>query len=123
MASQSNMTPGQAADLWPQLERTGLILGSPAPAVPTDGWLSRFMALVRRRHLRVDFIALHYYQDFTNPQAVAALRRQVHRQLLERSVLSFQFPVRRPGQAHPGRVGVPDRALTDPGTPLVSPRS
>jgi hypothetical protein len=72
---QSNLTPEQAARLWPQLERTGLRLGSPAPAIPTDGWLARFMQLARARHLRVDFIALHYYQDFTDPHAVAQLRR------------------------------------------------
>ena len=74
---QANMTPERAAALWPQLERTGLRLGSPAPAVPGDGWLDRFMALARARHLRVDFIALHYYQDFTNPTAVSDLRRQL----------------------------------------------
>jgi hypothetical protein len=76
-ASQSNITPGRAAALWPALERTGLRLGSPAPAVPTDGWLGRFMKLVRERHLRVDFIALHYYQDFTDDRAVSELRRQL----------------------------------------------
>ena len=76
-ASQSNLTPQQAAASWPQLERTGLILGSPAPATPSDGWLASFMALVRQQHLRVDFIALHYYQDFTNPNAVSELRRQL----------------------------------------------
>ena len=75
--SQSNMTPQQAAALWPQLESTGLILGSPAPAVPTDGWLAAFMKLARQRHLRVNFIALHYYQDFTDPGSVAALRAQL----------------------------------------------
>jgi hypothetical protein len=74
---QSNMTPQQAAALWPRLESTGLPLGSPAPATPTDGWLTQFMALVRQRHLRVNFIALHYYQDFTNPDAVAQLRSQL----------------------------------------------
>jgi hypothetical protein len=81
--SQSNLSPSRAADLWPALERTGLRLGSPAPAVATDGWLARFMAEARARGLRVDFIALHYYQDFTDPQAVAELRRQlvsIHRQ-------------------------------------------
>jgi hypothetical protein len=76
-AAQSNMSPAQAAALWPELERTGLPLGSPAPQVPGDGWLARFMALARRRHLRVDFIALHYYQDFTDPHAVSELRRQL----------------------------------------------
>jgi hypothetical protein len=75
--SQANMTPEQAAALWPRLESTGLRLGSPAPAVPDDGWLSRFMAIARTRHLRVDFIALHFYQDFTDPQAVHELRSQL----------------------------------------------
>ena len=81
--SQANLTPQQAAALWPQLEGTGLILGSPAPATPSDGWLARFMALAQQRHLRIDFISLHYYQDFTNPRAVSELRRQLvslHRQ-------------------------------------------
>jgi L,D-peptidoglycan transpeptidase YkuD (ErfK/YbiS/YcfS/YnhG family) len=76
-ASQADMTPLQAATLWPTLEKTGLRLGSPAPAVPTDGWLAQFMKLARQRHLRVDFVALHYYQDFTNPDAVAQLRTQL----------------------------------------------
>ncbi len=76
-ASQSNLTPQQAVALWPRLERTGLILGSPATATPSDGWLASFMALAQQRDLRVDFIALHYYQDFTNPNAVSALRRQL----------------------------------------------
>lgn len=75
--AQANMTPTQAAALWPRLEKTGLILGSPAPQVPTDGWLKRFMTLVRQRHLRVNFIALHYYQDFTNPDAVPELKQQL----------------------------------------------
>ena len=76
-SAQSNLTPEQAAAMWPQLERTGLILGSPATATPSDGWLASFMALARQRHLRVDFIALHYYQDFTNPSAVSQLRQQL----------------------------------------------
>jgi hypothetical protein len=77
LSSQANMTPARAADLWPQLEQTGLRLGSPAPAVPGDGWLARFMALARARRLRVDFVALHFYQDFTDPRAVSELRRQL----------------------------------------------
>ena len=76
-ASQANLTPGRAVTLWPELERTGLRLGSPAPAVPGDGWLARFMALAHAHHLRVDFIALHYYQDFSDPNAVSELRRQL----------------------------------------------
>jgi hypothetical protein len=75
--SQSDMTPAQAAALWPRLASTGLRLGSPAPAVPGDGWLARFMSIARTRRLRVDFIALHFYQDFTNPQAVGQLRAEL----------------------------------------------
>lgn len=75
--SQANMSPQQAASLWPRLESTGLRLGSPAPAVPSDGWLDRFMALARARKLRVDFIALHFYQDFTDPHAVDELRGEL----------------------------------------------
>ena len=74
---QANMSPQQAAALWPRLESTGLRLGSPAPAVPDDGWLARFMSIARARGLRVDFIALHFYQDFTNPEAVDQLRAQL----------------------------------------------
>jgi hypothetical protein len=76
-ASQSDMTPERAAALWPQLESTGLRLGSPAPAVPGDGWLERFMSLARARGLRVDFVALHFYQDFTDPHAVDELRSEL----------------------------------------------
>jgi hypothetical protein len=75
--AQANMSPARAAELWPQLEQTGLILGSPAPETPTDGWLKRFMLLARERHLQVNFIALHYYMDFTNPSSVAAMRAQL----------------------------------------------
>ena len=77
-ASQSNMTVSQALRLWPQLMATGLTLGS--PAVATDaatpgGWLDRFMHGARARHLRVNFIAVHWYgADFATRQAVAQLR-------------------------------------------------
>jgi Glycosyl hydrolase catalytic core len=74
---QANITPQQAATLWPRLESTGLRLGSPAPAVPDDGWLARFMSIARARRLRVDFIALHFYQDFTDPRAVGRLRAEL----------------------------------------------
>jgi hypothetical protein len=75
--AQANMSPARAAEIWPQLEQTGLMLGSPAPETPTDGWLRRFMLLARKRNLRVNFIALHYYMDFTNPNSVAAMRAQL----------------------------------------------
>src|SRR5215469_221561 len=85
MASQSNMSVSQALRLWPRLMRTGLKLGS--PAVATDaatpgGWLDRFMHGVRARHLRVNFITVHWYGgDFATGQAVQQLHsylRAIH---------------------------------------------
>jgi hypothetical protein len=61
---QSNMTVEQVLDLWPQLEATGMRLGSPATANdPREpgSWLERFLAGARQRGLRVDFLALHHY--------------------------------------------------------------
>lgn len=74
---QADMSPARAAELWPRLEQTGLILGSPAPETPTNGWLARFMKLADSRGLRVNFIALHYYMDFTNPASIDVMRRQL----------------------------------------------
>ena len=75
--NQANLTPTQAANLWPKLQKTGLILGSPAPALATNGWLREFMILAGKRHLRVDFIALHYYANITDDGALARIKSQV----------------------------------------------
>jgi len=77
LRSQANMTPAQAAALWPSLEKTGLKLGSPAPAIWFGKWFQQFMALAQARHLRIDFIDVHFYQDFTVPTAVALLRQHL----------------------------------------------
>lgn len=80
--SQANMSVEQALDLWPQLEATGLRLGSPATA--RDGsvagsWLDRFMAAAEQYGYRVDFIQLHYYSpDFATDQAVANLEHYLN---------------------------------------------
>lgn len=67
-ASQANMSVDQALTLWPQLQATGLRLGSPAVATggaTAGGWLDRFISGARQRGYRVDFIALHWYgSDF-----------------------------------------------------------
>jgi hypothetical protein len=78
LASQSNMTPAQALDLWPKLTATGLTLGSPAVAAGAatpGGWLDEFMSGARSREYRVDFIALHWYgSDFATTAAVGQLQ-------------------------------------------------
>lgn len=75
--NQANLTPTQAANLWPKLQQTGLILGSPAPAVPTNGWLKEFMGIAKKRGLKVDFIALHFYAQLTDTRAVARITSQI----------------------------------------------
>lgn len=62
---QGNLTVAEALDLWPKLEATALRLGSPAPSSDGKGmaWLAEFMAGVKKRKLRVDFVALHWYRD------------------------------------------------------------
>jgi len=77
LASQANMGVEQALDLWPQLEATGMRLGSPAPAfggADPGGWLDRFMTGAAQRGYRVDFIALHWYGADFSPAAVDHLR-------------------------------------------------
>ncbi len=73
LAGQAEMTVEQALDLWPQLQATGMRLGSPAVAFggnTAGGWLDRFMTGARQRGLRVDFITLHWYgSDFSSAAA------------------------------------------------------
>jgi Glycosyl hydrolase catalytic core len=77
MASQSNMSVQQALDLWPQLEATGMTLGSPAVAsgaATPGGWLDQFMSGAKARGYRVDFITVHWYGgDFVTADAVQEL--------------------------------------------------
>ena len=80
-ANQANMTPAQALALWPQLESTGLELGSPAVsygAATSGGWLDQFMTGARQRGYRVGFITLHWYgSDFDTSAAVGQLQSYI----------------------------------------------
>ena len=77
MSGQANMSPGQALGLWPQLEATGMRLGSPAVAdngATPGGWLDQFMTGAAARGYRVNFITLHWYgADFATAPAVSQL--------------------------------------------------
>lgn len=70
--SQSNMSVNQALSLWPQLEATGMELGSPGVSWATNspsGWFGQFMQGAQARGYRVDFINVHWYgqRNFTDP--------------------------------------------------------
>jgi RNA polymerase sigma factor (sigma-70 family) len=81
LSSQSSLSVSQALSLWPQLESTGMTLGSPAVASGGDvagGWLDQFMSGAAARGYRVDFITLHWYgSDFDPTDAVGQLRSYV----------------------------------------------
>ncbi len=64
-ADQGNLSVADALALWPQLEATGLRLGSPAPSSDGKGmaWLEQFMEGAKKNKLRVDFIAVHWYRS------------------------------------------------------------
>jgi len=59
--SQAAMTVFEALRLWPQLEKAGLRLGSPATVKPNSPWLEEFMTKAERQGRRVDFMTAHSY--------------------------------------------------------------
>ena len=75
--NQANMTVEQALTLWPQLEATGMRLGSPATsagAASITGWFRDFMNGARTNGYRIDFVCVHHYAGNYAP-AAADLKR------------------------------------------------
>jgi hypothetical protein len=68
---QADMSARKAIKLWPQLEQTGLRLGSPSPAKSLGNWLKQFMDAAAAKDLRVDFVTMHHYAP---PRADSFLR-------------------------------------------------
>ncbi|SQD95530.1 glycoside hydrolase family protein [Parafrankia sp. BMG5.11] len=81
LRGQADMPVQTALDLWPQLEATGMRLGSPAPAAGAadpNSWFGQFMAGAAQRGYKVDFIALHWYgSDFDPTRATSQLRAYI----------------------------------------------
>ena len=67
MASQSNLSPSEAASIWKQyiqpLHKSGVRLGAPAVSAAPGGrtWLSQFISACNG--CTFDFIPLHWYGD------------------------------------------------------------
>jgi hypothetical protein len=57
------MSVEKAIELWPELLKTGLRVGSPAPSDGGLGWLYQFMERAEEENLRVDFVVVHYYRS------------------------------------------------------------
>lgn len=75
---QANMTVARAIAEWPNLMRSGLRLGSPAP---TDGglnWLYQFMDEADALGYRVDFVAVHFYRGGQTAAQLYNWLRDIH---------------------------------------------
>ncbi len=75
---QANLPVKTALAKWPLLMATGARLGSPAGVHPDGLWMRDFMRGVDERHLRVDFITIHWYGG-PDPDSFLALLDRVHR--------------------------------------------
>lgn len=58
----------QAVQQWPEIMKSGLRVGSPAPANPESSWITNFLAKTDSMNLRVDFVAIHCYWGGQTPQ-------------------------------------------------------
>ena len=65
---QANMTVDQAFSQWPDMMKSGLRIGSPAPASPQNSWITDFLAKCDAMNYRVDFVAIHAYWGGLSPQ-------------------------------------------------------
>jgi len=65
---QANMTVDQCIAQWPELMKSGLRLGSPAPANPESSWITDFMSKASQSNYRVDYVAIHCYWGGQTPQ-------------------------------------------------------
>jgi hypothetical protein len=79
-ADQGNLSVEEAVEAWPKLTGLGFRIGSPAPSSDAKGmnWLDAFMKEARKKNLKVDFIALHWYRS-ADPSAFESWLKEVYR--------------------------------------------
>ncbi len=64
---QANISVQTAINQWPELFKSGLRIGSPAPSHTGVAWLSEFMKCADSLNYRVDFLAVHCYEGGQSP--------------------------------------------------------
>ncbi len=89
--NQDDITVAQALDAWPALMKSGMRLGSPGCVHPDKEWMIEFMAGVKQRKLKVDFVCVHSYGG---PSAEGLIKRleKIH-QMFERPIWITEFAV------------------------------
>jgi len=70
-ADQSDLGTEIAIDLWPEMMKSGLRVGSPAPDNINKDWLHEFLAKADSLNYRVDFVATHMYWNSQDPYKLA----------------------------------------------------
>jgi len=65
---QANMTVDECVAQWPELMKSGLRLGSPAPSNPESSMITDFLTKTDKLNYRVDFVAIHCYWGGQTPQ-------------------------------------------------------
>lgn len=88
---QGNMTVEETLDAWPLLMETGMRLGSPGCVHPDKEWMVEFMAGVKERSLRVDFVCVHSYGG-PGPESLVKRLEKVY-QMFERPLWITEFAV------------------------------
>ena len=90
-SKQANLSVEKALDAWPMLMETGLRLGSPSCVHPDKEWMKEFMAGVKERKLRVDFVCMHSYGG---PSAKSLVQRieSIHA-MFEKPIWITEFAV------------------------------
>lgn len=98
---QANMPYMQAIELWPELEKLGIPLCSPACANPEGikdasaqgvpgTWMRDFMKEADKRGYRVDYIGVHWYGG-ANPKEFKAKMQRIHELYGKRPLLITEF--------------------------------
>lgn len=75
---QANMSVNDAIALWPELLKSGLRLGSPAPSDGGLEWLYQFIDRCDAMNYRVDFVAMHWYMGGQTPQQFYNRLKAIH---------------------------------------------
>ncbi len=90
--SKDSVSPEQALSVWPELEKTGMRLGSPVSQGNPSGqntWLAQFMDGAKASGYRVDFICVTFwYGEFDTALALTQLER-----LARETHEKYQLPV------------------------------
>lgn len=70
-SDQAYMTVEEAIEQWPEMMKSGLRIGSPAPSAPGNGnnWLYRFLDECNKRNYRVDYVTVHAYWGGKSPSS------------------------------------------------------